>query len=259
MIAWRKIFDFYIKSSLHVAFAIFSFVKVTVLSLNISTDVFFEATVFFGSVIGYNFLKYDGFWLSKKFDFQKIKNIFGVTILAFLFFLFCFFQLGITKQFAFIKIAVIVLCYPFLRKYGFLKIAVVSFCVTFVVSYMPTLDLQIILISYRFFQLKLFFLICALMIPFEIFDSQFDAFTLQTIPQKFGLRNAKITGYLFLIIFCVFGFFNNLLFKILMDILISIIVGFFIYYASIKNSKYYTSFWVESIPIFWWILVLLLR
>lgn len=255
MVIGKKIFDFYLKSSLHVAFAIFSFVKVTELSLNISPNLVFELAVFFGSVIGYNFLKQEGFWLTKKFDFQRNKAVLGVTILAFLFFLSCFFQLSINKQVAFVKISFLVLGYPFLRKYGFLKIGMVSFCVTFVVSVIPTLDLKILLTSYTMFQLKLFFLIGALMIPFEIYDSQFDAWTLQTIPQKFGSRKAKWIGYVFLLVFILFSFLNYKLIFFLIDAFIAVIVGISIYFSSVKKSKYYTSFWVESIPVFWWLIL----
>jgi len=78
--------------------------------------------------------------------------------------------------------------------------------------------------------------------------------TLQTFPQKFGVKKAKYLGYLFLVVFCMVG----LLFQFeILDIVIAIIVGFFIRFSSTKNSKYYTSFWVESIPIFWWILFLI--
>ena len=208
----KKIFDFYIKSSLHVALAIVSFVKVTELSLNISFSSHLILAIFFGSVVGYNFLKYEGFWLSKKFNFQKNIGVFFVTMVAFLFFVFYFFQLCRSQQVAFVSSAFLVLFYPFLRKYWFFKIGMVSFCVTFVVSCIPLLSASSMELSDTWFSLKLFVLIGALMLPFEIYDSQFDALTLQTIPQKFGARKAKQMGYVFLLIFllvCIFSFQNN--------------------------------------------------
>lgn len=251
MLVFKKIFDFYIKSSLHVAFAIFSFVKVATLSLNISSNFFLELAIFSGSVLGYTILKYFEFWQSVKFSFHKNKSVLGVTIVAFLVFVICFFHLKLSFQTAFFKIFFLVVLYPFLRKYWFFKIAIVSFCVTYVVSYIPTLDTKILFFSDTILQVKLFFLICALLIPFEIYDSQHDLQTLQTFPQKFGVKKAKYLGYLFLVIFCIIG----LLFQFeILDIVIAIIIGFFIRFSSVKNIKYYTSFWVESIPIFWWIL-----
>lgn len=254
MFVLKQIFDLYIKSSLHVAFAIFSFVKVVELSLNISSNIFLEAAIYSGSVLGYSVLKNYEFWKSTKFSVHKNKSVLRITTVAFLTFVFCFFQLKFSFQIAFLQIFFLVLLYPFLRKYWFFKIAVVSFCVTYVVSYIPTLETKMVFFYDTILQVKLFFLICALLIPFEIYDSQHDAITLQTIPQKFGIKKAKYLGYLFLICFCIL----SLLFRYeILDIVVAIIIGLFIRFSSIKNSKYYNSFWVESIPIFWWLILVL--
>lgn len=254
MFVLKQIFDLYIKSSLHVAFAIFSFVKVVELSLNISSNVFLEAAIFSGSVLGYSVLKYYEFWKSTKFSVHKNKSVLGITTVAFLTFVFCFFQLKFSFQIAFLQIFFLVVLYPFLRKYWFLKIAIVSFCITYVVSYIPTLDTKMLFFFDTILQVKLFFLISALLIPFEIYDSQYDAITLQTIPQKFGIKKAKFLGYVFLAVFCILSF----LFQFeISDLLIANIIGLFIQFSSTKNTKYYTTFWVESIPILWWLILVL--
>jgi hypothetical protein len=254
MLVLKQIFDLYIKSSLHVAFAIFSFVKVVERTLNISSNQFLEVAIFSGSVLGYTVLKYYEFWKSTKFSLHKNKSVLGITTLAFLTFLFCFLHLKFTFQIAFLQIFFLVVWYPFLRKYWFLKTGVVSFCVTYVVSYIPTLDTKMLFFSDTILQVKLFFLICALLIPFEIYDSQHDVVTLQTIPQKFGVKKTKYIGYLFLICFCIV----SLMFRCkISDIVIAIVVGLFIRFSSTKNTKYYTSFWVESIPILWWLILFL--
>ena len=254
MLVLKQIFDLYIKSSLHVAFAIFSFVKVVELSLNISSNVFLEAAIFSGSVLGYSVLKYYEFWKSTKFSVHKNKSVLGITTVAFLTFVFCFFQLKFSFQIAFLQIFFLVVLYPFLRKYWFLKIAIVSFCITYVVSYIPTLDTKMLFFFDTILQVKLFFLISALLIPFEIYDSQYDAITLQTIPQKFGIKKAKFLGYVFLAVFCILSF----LFQFeISDLLIANIIGLFIQFSSTKNTKYYTTFWVESIPILWWLILVL--
>lgn len=254
MLVLKQIFDLYIKSSLHVAFAIFSFVKVVELSLNISSNLFLEVAIFSGSILGYTVLKYYEFWKSTKFSLHKNKSVLGITTLAFLTFLFCFLHLKFTFQIAFLQIFFLVVFYPFLRKYWFLKIAVVSFCVTYVVSYIPTLDTKILFFYDTILQVKLFFLVCALLIPFEIYDSQQDPATLQTIPQKFGVKKTKYLGYLFLISFCILSL---LLRYEILDIILAIVIGLFIRFSSTKNTKYYTSFWVESIPILWWQILVL--
>jgi hypothetical protein len=252
MLVLKQIFDLYIKSSLHVAFAIFSFVKVVELSLNISSNVFLEVAIFSGSVLGYTVLKYYEFWKTTKFSVYKNKSVLGIATVAFLTFVICFFQLKFSFQIAFLQIFFLVVLYPFLRKYWFLKIAIVSICVTYVVSYIPTLDTKMLFFFDTILQVKLFFLICALLIPFEIYDSQHDAITLQTIPQKFGIKKTKYLGYLFLVVFCML----SLLFQYeITDIIITIVIGLFIRFSAIKNTKYYTSFWVESIPILWWFIL----
>ena len=254
MLVLKQIFDLYIKSSLHVAFAIFSFVKVVELSLNISSNQFLEVAIFSGSVLGYTVLKYYEFWKSTKFLIHKNKSVLGITTVAFLTFVFCFFQLKFSFQIAFLQIFFLVLLYPFLRKYWFLKTGIVSFCVTYVVSYIPTLDTKMLFFYDTILQVKLFFLICALLIPFEIYDSQHDVVTLQTIPQKFGIKKTKYLGYLFLISFCILSLLLRYEF---LDIIIAIVIGLFIRFSSTKNTKYYTSFWVESIPILWWLILVL--
>ena len=254
MLVLKQIFDFYIKSSLHVAFAIFSFVKVVELSLNISSNVFLEAAIFSGSVLGYTVLKYYEFWKYTKFSLNKNTFFLGITIVAFFTFMFYFFQLKFSFQIAFLQIFFLVVLYPFLRKFWFLKIAIVSFSVTFVVGYIPTLDTKMLFFYDTILQVKLFFLICALLIPFEIYDSQQDPVSLQTIPQKFGIQKTKYLGYMFLVVFCLFSL---LLQYEILDFVLAIIIGFFIQFSSTKNNKYYTSFWVESIPILWWLLVLI--
>jgi hypothetical protein len=214
--------------------------------------VFLEVAIFSGSVLGYTVLKYYEFWKTTKFSVYKNKSVLGIATVAFLTFVICFFQLKFSFQIAFLQIFFLVVLYPFLRKYWFLKTGIVSFCVTYVVCYIPTLDTKMLFFFDTILQVKLFFLICALLIPFEIYDSKHDAITLQTIPQKFGVKKTKYLGYLFLVIFCMVG----LLFQFeILDIVIAIIVGFFIRFASTKNSKYYTSFWVESIPILWWLIL----
>jgi len=39
------------------------------------------------------------------------------------------------------------------------------------------------------------------------------------------------------------------------DIAVGIVTTLFLAFANEKRTKYYTSFWVESIPIFWWVCI----
>ena len=102
-----------------------------------------------------------------------------------------------------------------------------------------------------------FFILTSLLIPFEIMDSKTDLETMNTLPQLLGINSSKIFGILLLIPFMVFEFLKpNPSYVVL---LISIITAMFIKFTSLKRNQYYTSFWVESIPILWWVLLLLFQ
>ena len=58
MNALKRIFEFYINSSIHVALAVLSLVLITVLEFNLKLPNSYWYFVFFGTITGYNFVKY---------------------------------------------------------------------------------------------------------------------------------------------------------------------------------------------------------
>jgi hypothetical protein len=92
---------------------------------------------------------------------------------------------------------------------------------------------------------RLLVVLC-LLIPFEIVDQEIDAKTLVTLPHKIGIQNTKLTGYLLLLISYCF---------LQLDLIITLVICVFIFFSNSNRSKYYTSFWTESIPILWWLLL----
>ncbi len=54
----QALFDFYINASIHVAFAVVALVRVTEISLQLDTNQSVLGLIFFGTIVGYNFLKY---------------------------------------------------------------------------------------------------------------------------------------------------------------------------------------------------------
>jgi hypothetical protein len=140
-----------------------------------------------------------------------------------------------------------------LRKFGLIKMFLVSFCISTITVYIPTVNAQEFTVDFFFTFLQRFLIVISLLIPFEISDSKTDHPSLQTLPQQFGIRPTKIFGILLVIPFVILEFFKtNLCYSVL---IISIITVLFIHFSSVNNSKYYTSFWVESVPIFWWLLL----
>jgi hypothetical protein len=93
------------------------------------------------------------------------------------------------------------------------------------------------------------------MIPFEISDSTTDSVSLKTLPHLFGVVRTKQIGYVLVGLYCVASFHAlSIHYPCLIYALSS---GVAIYFSSQERSWYYTSFWVESLPIFWWMLLLL--
>jgi hypothetical protein len=249
----KRIFDFYLNTSIHVAVAVFSLVQITKLDLNISTNLNVDFFIFFGTVLGYNFLKYAEVFKNKIFTFQKNYLIVLVSLIAIFGMIFYFFELEKRVQIAFLKIGFVVLSYPFLRKYGFLKMFVVAFCVTYITAFIPEIKYKLNWL----YLLQRFLIVICLLIPLEICDLQSDSKTLKTLPKIIGIRNLKILGYGLLVIF----WFLKLKFDIDIDIDIVIAIGIaiFIFFSDQNKSKYYTSFWVESVPIIWWILLVFFK
>jgi hypothetical protein len=99
-------------------------------------------------------------------------------------------------------------------------------------------------------------LIFTLILIFEIIDLKKDDPHLKTVPQQIGVKNTKLLGFVLLIIFCVLGLFNSngnfQILELLLNFVIAIISTLFLYFSNENRSKYYTSFWVESVPVFWW-------
>lgn len=241
---FRPILDFYINTSIHVAFAVFSLVQVTRITLNISTNLEVDLFIFFGTIFGYNFLKYFEVFQKKVFSVKKNYPILIVTIFALFGLLFYFFKLEFQIKLAFLAISIVVFAYPFLRKYGFLKMFIVAICITYITVYVPSLILNWN-DKLGYLMQRLLVVLC-LLIPFEIVDQEIDAKTLVTLPHKIGIQNTKLAGYFLLLIAYFF---------VQLDLIITLVICVFIFFSNANRSKYYTSFWTESLPILWWLLL----
>jgi len=108
-----------------------------------------------------------------------------------------------------------------------------------------------------FVQRMLFILV--LILPFEIRDMQLDFKNLKTLPQKIGIKKTKKVGFVLLLFSLTMEFLiTTSLSNKNIYLLISFILLLFLMRSSQNQSKFYSSFWVESLPILWWILILIL-
>ncbi|WP_461589375.1 UbiA prenyltransferase family protein [Winogradskyella sp.] len=147
-----------------------------------------------------------------------------------------------------------------LRQISGLKVYVIAFVWTFTTVILPLLannieiDTDVIVSS-----LQRYILVIVLMLPFEIRDLNFDSLKLGTIPQRIGIKNTKIIGVVLLLVFFLLEFFKDDLTTsaLLSSLGIIVLTLLFLVFSHRNQSKYYSAFWVESIPIFWLVFLLM--
>lgn len=264
----KKIFDWYINASLHVALATTALVQMTFYFCNIPFDVVVTLFVFCGTSASYNIIKYLSFVLKNKEYKTSLKLIIALTILFLGICCVLFFQLKTATQIVTLLFCVLSIMYvvplskalPNLRNFAGIKIYIVSVCWAGVTILLPMLnaDMEIgIDVVYKF--LQRFILTLILILIFEIYDLKYDSSYLKTVPQILGVSKTKNLIYGLLIPFYILEFFKQGYYpnQWFINLLLCICIGLFTFFASHKQSKYYTVFWVESIPILWLLLVLI--
>lgn len=268
----KQFLDFYINSSIHVALSVLSMAWVTFMKFQLAYDGTLLFFVFFASITGYNFVKYFGiakFHHRRLADWLKAIQIF--SLLCFLAMCFFAFRLPLRALLFIAAFGAITFLYaiPFLPKYFFmdqqknlrniggLKVYVIAFVWAGVTVLLPlfnqghSFDADVWL---TFFQRFVFIII--LMLPFEIRDLQYDSLKLSTIPQKIGVRNTKVIGLLLGMVFFFIEFFKDILNpnEIFITLIMAVVTMVFLVFSKKYQSKYYCSFWVESLPMLWLLL-----
>jgi hypothetical protein len=266
-----SIFNFYIKSSLHLSLCVLSLIIITCLRFDLDFSCALFVCVFCATIVVYNFIKYAStlpyYFFTKNAPIKKIQILSFVS--GFFLFISVFFLNSNTRLlgsvlFLFCLTYVI----PFnrssinIRNYSKIKIFIVAFCWAGSTVLMPFSEGVIVNLSdttWLFIQRFIFIFVYTL--PFEIRDLQYDSIKLKTIPQVIGINKTKILAYLLLIIFCIMGFFieSNESKFLLSDIIIAFITAIFIFNTKVNQSKYYTSFLIEGLPIYWLIVILIIE
>jgi len=267
MISFSKIIDFYIRSSIHVALSVYALVRMTHFMFNISQDIPMANFAFLGTIVGYNFVKYDALARAKKNQMRKeLKLIALLSLFSLLGVGHYFLQLQLVTQCVAIVVLVLTLLYtlPFFpnrknaRNWAGIKIYIVALCWVGVTLVLPIINAGLPLENDFFLKcIQRFILVFVLILIFEILDLTTDDPHLQTVPQRIGVRKTKIVGLLLLLPFYFLEFLkNNFIEKqLIVNGIIVIVLCLFLVFANENRSKYYSSFWVESIPIFWWLMV----
>lgn len=266
----KKLLNFYINSSIHVALSVFSLAWITLLEFDILYDETVLYFIFYATISGYNFVKYFGM---AKFHHRRLVTWLKlIQIVSFLSFVFmCYYAWHLNgKTLIYIGgFAVLTFMYaiPFspynnktLRHISGLKVFVIAIVWAGVTVFLPLLNNNYhlntdVLMTF----VQRFIYIIVLMLPFEIRDLKYDSPNLATIPQKIGVKKTKVLGTLLLILFFFLEFLkdgvNNVQIMTLAAIMIITLV--FLVFSKIEQRNYYSSLWVEGLPIVWLVLILM--
>ncbi len=262
---FKKLFEFYINSSIHVALSVYALLRITEIYFDLPYNINLDFFILFGTIVGYNFVKYAEFSKLNYLNTTKnLKLIQGFTLLCFFATIYFGFQIKIETLLLFIPFGLLTLLYTFplglknnLRNIPSLKIVIIALVWSGITSFLLFFDNKISFSSNAILVIiQRFLFIIVLTLPFDIRDVKFDKKHLKTFPQIIGVVQTKKIGFILLLITLIIEFFitPNPNFKYIFMI-ISFVLLIFLQRASIKQSKYYSSFWVEGIPILWWILI----
>lgn len=262
LMKWIKLLlDIYVKGSIHVALSVFSMSSLSLLSLNKNIPELQLLIVFFASYVYYNLIKFApvGFKGTNQptifWNWLKLS-----TLLSFLILLYLvkglskdsWFILALSSIFGVLYVQKELL--PISRENGWIKAFLVSLVWALITAVLPStllhkdwFGLEIILLFFSHF-----FLVLALLVPFEIRDMSVDQLMMPNLAQQLGVQKIKWVGYLSLILSIILwmlatdlGIYYQLAYFIFYLITVTLIAG-----AKIDQPQNYTSLWVEAIPIF---------
>ncbi|MEL7269262.1 MAG: hypothetical protein AAGL34_06805 [Bacteroidota bacterium] len=264
------LFQFYLDSSIHVGFSVASLTVVTSFMLNIPLhwNLFFFQIL--ATVVGYSFIKYgveaEKYWLVSKKYYRYIRFF---SVLCFLGSIFFLVQLKPAVWYGVAVLSFLTLLYaiPFLgrfknlRNVGGFKIFMVSLIWSGFTVMLPVLEANL---SFDWdigvVAIQRFVMVFVLILPFDVRDMEKDTPSLQTIPQRLGVQKTIWLGIaLSLLVMAMTFLKDNLsLREILMNVVLMAMLIKILVQVKRNDSKYFAAFWVESIPVFWMLIWLLL-
>lgn len=267
----KQWFEFYVFSNIHVAIAAYCLTKITFLEFGFQNE-YLALFVFFSTILSYNLIRL--FQLDKINSMTAIwirankKGLLVLNILALSGIVYYAFKLSIRGLLALLPFFIATVFYVLpiknkaigLRQIPALKLILIAFSWVGITLYFPLQEARHLNFSTQWFYFaQRFLFIVAITIPFDIRDAQFDLPDLATIPQIFGIKNAKIIAASALFLFLGIDYFvldvnSGLFFVDLVTIILSVLlIGF----TSPYRNRYYTAFWMEAMPILWYLLLVI--
>lgn len=259
----NKIFDYYVKASIHVAFSVLAFLYLTCQLLNIPIrwNLFF--CIFFSTIPAYNLIKNTG---------RKKNRLYGLLSMDRFTLLLSSVSLAMAGYFGMylawptlagmLCLGAIAGIYALpvlprgrnLRHSGVVKILLIGLVWAGTTVLLPVLEVGQAIsgdVWIEFSQRILITLV--LMVPFEIRDLGTDPDEMLTIPQRFGTGKTKRIG-LWLCFACfLITYLKDDLSE--MEILakggIVLSLTILLLFLPQRQGRYFASFWVEAFPVFW--------
>lgn len=264
MSIFKRILDFYLQASLHVALSCWALVQLTQCWFHLPNNSAVSGFAFFGTIVGYNFVKYDALVRTQKRPTQsKHQIIAALSLVAFLGAIYCFFQLQTRTQISSLAVLFLTVLYtlPFFpnrknaRNWAGIKIYIVTICWLGVTLFLPVIDAQMPIQSdFYFFAAQRTLLLFSLVLIFEIVDLKTDDPHLQTVPQQIGVPSTQKLGWFLMLIFILIEFVSPhpLGAITVVKIGLAITTSVMLLWANPNRSHYFSWFWAESIPVVWW-------
>ncbi|WP_396632159.1 hypothetical protein [Maribacter sp. R86514] len=265
----KKIFDFYLDASIHVALAIFSLVHVTALTLNINVPNALYFFIFFASISCYNFVKF-GVEAEKYIlvanTYQKNIQFFSLGCLLVAVYQLFFLPANVFLWLFILAVITGLYALPVLpknknfRSLSGLKILIVAAVWAGATVILPSVSvLDEISWNVKIETAQRFLFVLILLVPFEIRDLKYDSAALKTLPQRLGVKTTKMIGFVWTILFFLITFLKTDLevAPIVVKTILFLTLIFVVYKTELEQKKYFSSFWVEAIPLFWWLLFII--
>lgn len=256
---------FYINASIHVGFSVIALAQISAIGHRIDIPMMLSVFIFCSTVVAYNFIRY--------FDlFKKKRLVYSPFTYSMLVFTFCMliiggysflFLSGLAQLLALLAL-VLVLLYSLplnktsesFRNYGGIKTYMVALSWTIVTVGLPFSFLKPTWEVLFWMTLIQFVFVLIAIQPFDIRDMNIDQVSLKTWPQRFGIRKTQwLSSVLVVLMVLTMFFFSPLKISFIIPTVFAfLLLVVFLWKSTPKQGVYFSSLWVEGIPVFWWTL-----
>ncbi len=258
-----RIFDIYVKGSVHVALAVSSIMYISAHFLNIFVSRPLYFFVFFSTIPTYNIIKHSVQVQNRFFGLLPMsRSILFLSVISSGFALYFLAGLDPITWVGILALALLTALYTLpilpkrknLRHLGIVKILIIGCVWAGTAVFLPVLDSGYPFSGDVWLEfVQRFFMILVLMVPFEIRDLGIDPLDMRTIPQRIGIGRTRKIGLLL----CAICFSLNYLEENLTGIelfaegLMLLSLATLLILLPKKQGAYFASFWVEALPICW--------